>query len=156
MLAIKTFTIFQLIEKSHWVVLAALGVFFLCSSTESALQQISECSAIVSRMYSHDASANINHAVEVCFSLSSPILSSTFCNIHQWIIFQTQSRHCSRSKSSTWRLSFKANHWYSPVDISTSIWKWCTRLSVHRSRIWWFYCNSTLSKLKAEMWKKAR
>lgn len=71
MLAIKSFTIFQLIEKAQWVLLAALGVFSLCTSTEAALKQISDCSAFMNGIYSHDA-GSINHKVEVCFSLVSP------------------------------------------------------------------------------------
>lgn len=64
----KSFTIFQLIEKAHWVLLSAFGIFSLCSSTESTNKAISDCATLLNSMYSHDAIENINHQLEVCFN----------------------------------------------------------------------------------------
>ena len=66
LLAMKSFTIFQLIEKAHWVLLllSAFGVFSLCFSTESTNKAITDCATLLNSTCSHDA-LNINHKVEV-------------------------------------------------------------------------------------------
>lgn len=61
----KSFTIFQLIEKVQWVLLSALGIFALCLSTESTNKAISDCTTLLSSAYSHDALESINHKADV-------------------------------------------------------------------------------------------
>lgn len=63
----KSFAIFQLIEKAHWVLLSAFGIFSLCSSTESTNKAITDCAALVNSTYADDAFEGINHKIEVCF-----------------------------------------------------------------------------------------
>lgn len=65
MLTMKSFTIFQLIEKVQWVLLSALGIFALCLSTESTNKAISDCTTLLSSAYSHDALESINHKADV-------------------------------------------------------------------------------------------
>lgn len=84
MLALKTFTIFQLIEKAHWVLLSAFGIFSLCFSTESTNKAISDCATLLNAMYSHDALDNINHKVEVSFN--SVFLLFTFVRCRNEIL----------------------------------------------------------------------
>lgn len=67
-MTLKTFTIFQLIEKAHWVLLSAFGIFSLCCSTESTNKAISDCATLLNAMFSHDGVDNINHKVEVSFN----------------------------------------------------------------------------------------
>ena len=67
MLSLKTFTIFQLIEKANWIFLSAFGIFSLCFSTETTNKAITDCTTLLNTMYSHDACENINHQVEVCW-----------------------------------------------------------------------------------------
>lgn len=127
LLSMKSFAIFQLIEKAHWVLLSAFGIFSLCSSTESTTKAITDCAALVSSTYADDASEGINHKVEVCFHRISLFLSLCY----RWFVFNSilvcyVSIH--RLKSSLQRLSSKASHCCSPVDISTSMRDWCIRL----------------------------
>jgi hypothetical protein len=81
LLATKSFTIFHLIEKVHWVLLAALGVFALCSSTESTNKAIKDCAALLNSTFTPDAFASINHKVEVRIS-ALDIKSVSLCAVH--------------------------------------------------------------------------
>lgn len=165
MLAMKSFTIFHLIEKLQWVLLSAAGVFALCSSTESTNKAINDCAALLDVLYSHDALESINHKVEVGWSL----FARNWCHFSiWWSAFNESSpllwheplclpftllRYCCRLKSSSQRSSFKAGRSYSPVDISTSTWGCCTRSSIRQLLISWFYCSSTSSEPERQLIK---
>jgi hypothetical protein len=67
-LALKKFTIFHLIEKALLAVLSALGIFSLCSSTESTNKAISDCATLFNAMYSQDVfEITMDQKVDVCF-----------------------------------------------------------------------------------------
>lgn len=143
-LSMKTFTIFQLIEKAHWVLLllSAFAVFSLCYSTESTKQCISDCATLLNSYVEHDA-LNINHKIEVCTLFICEFYSSMN---H----FQPFDVICTRLKSSLQRSSFKTSRLYSPVDISISTWKRFIHSCTLQLRIWWFCCNSSLNKVKCQ------
>lgn len=82
MLSLKTFTIFQLIEKANWIFLSAFGIFSLCFSTETTNKAITDCTTLLNTIYSHDACENINHQVEVCWKPSNRLVLNkiAMCN----------------------------------------------------------------------------
>lgn len=121
MLTMKTFTIFQLIEKAHWVLLSAFGVFSLCSSTESTNKAIIDCATLLSSTYSHEAFESINHKVEVCsISWNAPSLSlfSSFSlsvvtdddKLFQWITFLFTQYSPLLSLCLDWNHLYKDHH----------------------------------------------
>jgi hypothetical protein len=53
MLAMKSFTIFQLIEKILWLLLSSLAIFTLCYSTEASYKAINDFSTLFGTYCSH-------------------------------------------------------------------------------------------------------
>ncbi|CRK99315.1 CLUMA_CG012766, isoform A [Clunio marinus] len=74
MMTTKNFTIFQLIEKAHWILLSAFAIFSLCYTTESTNKAISDCASLLNTIYSHDDFENINHKVEIEIILTKIII----------------------------------------------------------------------------------
>lgn len=59
MMAMKSFTIFQLIEKILWLLLSSIAIFTLCYSTEATHKAISDFSTLFSSYISHKHLRNI-------------------------------------------------------------------------------------------------
>lgn len=55
MMAMKSFTIFHLIEKILWLLLSSLAIFTLCYSTEASHKAISDFSTLFCTYTSHDS-----------------------------------------------------------------------------------------------------
>lgn len=92
MLSLKTFTIFQLIERANWILLSAFGIFALCLSSETTNKAITDCTTLLNTMYSHDGDENINHKVKVRWNhvyTRKCAEKSFFCPFQpaRWIIF---------------------------------------------------------------------
>lgn len=161
MLSLKTFTIFQLIEKTNWIFLSAFGIFSLCFSTETTNKAITDCTTLLNTMYSYADDESINHKVEVCRKIHGyaafkqiPICAMNLSFFHRKL-FSIFVVHSNRLKSFLQRSSFKASRLFLPVDISTSIWAYSTRLCTHRLHTWWFYCSLTLSEFDNRLKLKA-
>lgn len=67
MLSLKSFAIFQLIEKANWIFLSGFGVFSLCISAETTNKAINDCTTLLNAMFSHDACESINQKLDVCW-----------------------------------------------------------------------------------------
>jgi hypothetical protein len=87
MQAVKHFSTFQLIRVAHWGLMSAIGILWLCCSTESTQKAVNYCSTLLNDRYSSGEFESINQKVEVAYIYL--ILQRFFYNRHNVQIVPT-------------------------------------------------------------------